>query len=160
MTALLERTRTESGERLTDLCAASPVLLVFLRHAGCSFCREALADLEAAKAELQRDGVRVVLVHLGDSTGLGDVARIADPKQELYRAFGLKRGAPRQLFGPKVLWRGLVEGVLWRRGIGRPAADSSQMPGVFLIKDGVITRRFRHRSAADRPDYVKIAASS
>ncbi len=36
---LLERTLTESGERLVDLVEASPVLLVFLRHAGCTFWR-------------------------------------------------------------------------------------------------------------------------
>lgn len=167
--AVVSRARTQQGELLTDLCAASPVLLVFLRHAGCSFCRETLADLQASRADVTQEGARIVLVHLGDSArldrfltkrGLGDVSRIADRSQSLYRAFGLLRGGWRQLAGPKVLWRGFVEGVLWRHGLGKPAADASQMPGVFLIRDGEIARRFRHRSAADRPDYVGIVTSA
>jgi hypothetical protein len=30
------------------------------------------------------------------------------------------------------------------------------MPGLFLLNKGAIVRRFRHRSASDRPDYAGI----
>ena len=111
--------------------------------------------------------MRIVLVHMGDSEaiekltkryGLGAVDRICDPDRKLYQAFGLKRGRLRQLFGPKVLWRALPEGVLSRHGIGRLTADSFQMPGLFLIDESGIVRRFLHRTAADRPDYAGICA--
>src|ERR1035441_2022695 len=77
-------------------------------------------------------GVRIVLVHMVDSDaiekligkyGLDGVDRICDPARKLYRAFGLKRGRLRQLFGPKVLWRALPEGVLSRHGSQRPDAQ-------------------------------------
>lgn len=109
--------------------------------------------------------MRIVLVHMGDSEaigklaekyGLGDVDRICDPDRKLYQAFGLKRGRLWQLFGPKVFWRALPEGVLSRHGIGRVTADSFQMPGLFLIDEAGIVRRFRHQTAADRPDYAGI----
>jgi hypothetical protein len=29
-----------------------------------------------------------------------------------------------------------------------------QMPGTFVIRDGVITQRFFNKTAADRPDYA------
>ena len=144
-------------------------MLVFLRHAGCTFCREAIGDVARERGVIERSGVRIVLVHMGDSEAigklterycLGGVDRICDPDRKLYQAFGLKRGRLRQLFGPKVLWRALPEGVLKRHGIGRLTADSFQMPGLFLIDESSIVRRFRYRTAADRPDYAGICAVS
>ena len=41
------RARTQQGSTLLELSKQAPVLLVFLRHTGCTFCREALADLAA-----------------------------------------------------------------------------------------------------------------
>lgn len=161
---VIDRSLTQSGESLVQLSAASPVLLVFLRHAGCSFCREALGDIAGSRLAIEQSGIRIVLVHMGDTEtlrsllvkyGLGRLNRICDPSQELYRAFGLKRGTFQQLFGLKVMLRGFLGGVLVRCGIGPIVDDSRQMPGVFLIDQSTIIRRFRHRTAADRPDYVK-----
>jgi peroxiredoxin len=163
----LDGARTQSGQSLAALSEASPVLLLFLRHAGCTFCREAIGDVARDRGAIETAGVRIVLVHMGDSEaieklteryGLSGVDRICDPDRKLYQAFGLKRGRLQQLFGPKVLWRALPEGVLARHGIGRLSADSFQMPGLFLIDESGIVRRFRHRSAADRPDYAAICA--
>jgi hypothetical protein len=91
--------------------------------------------------------------------GLADVERICDGERKMYRAFGLKRGTLRQLFGPKVLWRAFPAGGLFRHGIGLPSADSSQMPGLFLIEGSRISGRFRHETAADQPDYARICAA-
>src|SRR5258706_5268938 len=47
---------TESGASLLALVEASPVLLGFLRHFGCSFCRQAISDVarsEEHTSELQ-----------------------------------------------------------------------------------------------------------
>ncbi len=42
------------------------MLLVFLRHFGCSFCRQAISDVADLGPELAKRGVRPgVLVHLG-----------------------------------------------------------------------------------------------
>ena len=164
---LLEQVQTEAGHRLVDLTEQSPVLLVFLRHAGCTFCREALSDIAEIRPALEAAGTRIVLVHMGDQAamqtlagkyGLTDLERICDSSQALYNAFGLKRGSFFQLFGWKVWWRGFVAGVLHGHGVGRPQADSSQMPGVFYLDRGLIARRFRHQSAADRPAYGSLCS--
>ena len=42
---LLREIRTEDGVSLADLSATAPVLLIFLRHSGCTFCRQTLSDL-------------------------------------------------------------------------------------------------------------------
>jgi peroxiredoxin len=75
---------TESGASLLELVEASPVLLIFLRHFGCSFCRQAISDVSDLREELARHGVRPVFVHLGtperakpffDYYRIGDVER-------------------------------------------------------------------------------------
>jgi hypothetical protein len=90
--------------------------------------------------------------------GMQDVARISDPGQAVYRAFGLARGRLWQLLGPDVWMRGFVAAILNRHGVGMLAGDGFQMPGVFLVFHGEILRSFRHQSAADRPDYAALAA--
>jgi len=164
---LLEQVRTERGDSLMHLVDGSPVLLVFLRHAGCTFCREAVADIAAVREEIEGTGTRIVLVHMGDRDGmselidrhqLGSLDRICDPDRLLYAAFGLRRGTFRQLFGLKVWVRGLVAGLIRGHGWKKPVADSHQMPGVFLLERGMIARSYRHRSAADRPCYTAYCA--
>src|SRR5258707_7477004 len=86
--------RTESGMSLLALTEASPVLLVFLRHFGCSFCRQAISDVADLRGELARRDVRPVFVHLGtperakpffDYYGIGDVEPVSDPEAVVYQ---------------------------------------------------------------------------
>lgn len=159
------RRRTNQGVTLEEMTALSPVLLVFLRHTGCTFCREALADLAAKRREIEAQGARLTLVHMGSEQqggrffakyGLQDVPRVSDTERALYRAFGLPRGSFGDLFGPKVWWRGFQAGILGRHGAGLLVGDGFQMPGVFLLFHGEVLRSYRHQSAADRPDYVAL----
>jgi peroxiredoxin len=161
----MDEARCHAGISLSEWTHDSPTLVVFLRHAGCSFCREALSDLAAARASIEQGGVRICLVHMGPETQartyfadyhLDDVPRISDPERRLYRAFGLERGRMRQLFGPAVIRRG-IEAAAHGHVIGTLAGDGFQMPGVFLVHKGAILRAFRHETAADRPDYQELA---
>ena len=155
------------GRSIAAASAGAGVLLVFLRHSGCTFCKEALADIAARRARIEASGVRIVLVHMtpahlaGDwleSSGLGGVDHLSDPDRRLYRAMGLGRGSLRQLFGLRCFVRG-VAATLRGHIVGRLVGDGFQMPGAFLIRDGVVTSAYRHASAADRPDYVAIACA-
>jgi peroxiredoxin len=159
---LLDAITTESGRRFVDLAQESSLLLVFLRHAGCTFCREALADIARTRRSIEAKGTKIVLVHMGDRAAmeellekhaLRDVERICDPGQVLYGTFGLRRGNLAQLAGLKVWWRGFIAGVLDGHGRGPSKADVRQMPGVFYLEKGMVAGHFRHRSAADRPQY-------
>ncbi len=140
-----------------------PILLVFLRHLGCTFCREALADLGARRRDIAKLGADIVLVHMADEaawapfisrSGLQDATAIADPEKKLYRAFELKRGTVGQLFGWRVWLRGIRAGILRGHGLNIPRQDPWQMPGVFLLKDGEIKTAFRHHRVSDRPHYI------
>jgi peroxiredoxin len=152
-------------ESLDGLSRRGPVLVVFLRHLGCTFCREALADVARHRASIEADGTRIVLVHMGPTEeagaffaryGLEGVEQISDPTAALYRSFGLRRGNLWQLFGPRVAWRGLMATLAGHK-VGRLRGDGFQMPGVFLVRDGRIIREFKHRDAGQRPDYTELA---
>lgn len=169
ITQALDGKRTEQGATMSVLSLLSPVLAVFLRHPGCTFCRESISDIACSRQAIEAKGARIVLVYHGDSAairsllvrhGLADVDRIYDADLSLYRAFGLKRGTTRQLVGPKVWFRGAVAGFLNGHGVGRIGGDPFQMPGVFLIHKCLVVRSFRHRTAADRPDYVGLSAAA
>lgn len=156
------RSRTDDGITLQQLSRHNPVLLVFLRHAGCTFCREALADIAKQRRDIEAAGAQIVLVHMGEPDfgrdffrkyELGDLPQISNPNQALYRAFGLRRGSLGALLGPRVWFRGLHAALLEGHGVGKVEGDAFQMPGIFLIFHGQVLRSYRHLSAADRPKY-------
>lgn len=164
---LLGKTRAESGRTLLELADEGPVLLIFLRHFGCAFCRQAIEDVANIRAELEAQGVWPVFVHLGtperaksyfDYYHLSDVERVSNPDGSLYHepAFGLARVNVFQLFRPAV-WIAWARGALRKYGIGMLKEDILQMPGVFLLRERRIARVYRHRTIADRPDYLAIA---
>jgi hypothetical protein len=161
-------TRAESGRTLGEICSGAPVLLIFLRHFGCTFARQAIDDVGQAAPRLQALGVTPVFVHLGtpeiaknyfDYYKLTDVERISDPDAKMYRepAFGLKRGNLWKIFEPAVLRRWLLGG-LRKYGAGKLQNSPFLMPGIFLIRNGEIARRYVHRKITDRPDYTAFSA--
>ncbi len=166
--SLLAGIQTESGRNLLALAMESPVLLVFLRHFGCAFCRKAIGDLADLEPELKKRGIRPVFVHLGTSEiakahfdfyKLPDVERVNDPKAKIYQhpVFGLgKKSVWLQLVTPAV-WAGwFLKGAAFRHGIGKIQGDGSQMPGVFFLKDAKIERKFIYREVSDEPPYKKL----
>jgi len=160
---------TEAGSTLLSLSNESPVLLIFLRHFGCSFCRRAISDIAELQAELDTRGVRPVFVHLGtperakpffDYYGIGNVERVSDPEGALYKhpLFALGRIHPAwNLVTPRV-WLGWLKGSIVRHGIGAIKEDGHQMPGLFFLKGSKIVRHFRYKTIADEPDYLKLVA--
>ncbi|HLH72974.1 MAG TPA: SelL-related redox protein [Chloroflexota bacterium] len=167
LVSLLEKTRTEAGRTLLELVDERPLLLVFLRHFGCAFCRQALDDVSKIRARLAERGVQIAFVHLGtperarpyfDYYGLSDVERVSNPDGSLYRhpAFALARVSLLQILRPAV-WIGWLRGAIFKYRIGLLKEDIHQMPGVFFLKDRAIANLYRHHTIADRPDYMKIA---
>jgi peroxiredoxin len=164
---VLREFQTESGRTLLEVTDQGPVLLLFLRHFGCAFCRQTLDQVSAIREQIAARGVSPVFVHLGtperakpffDYYKLEDVERVSNPEGTLYRhaVFHLDRQPIwRHFVTPKVLaaWLG---GTLRRYGLGKVEEDGEQMPGVFVLKDRRIVNVFRYRTIADEPDYLKL----
>lgn len=165
---LLKSYRTQSGTGLVELCERSSVLLVFLRHSGCPFCRETLSDLAASLPALNAAQVRPVLVHMGSQErlvrllqryGLTGLDYITDRSRRLYRAFGLGKTSPLGLFSIRLIWRGFQAAVLEGHGAGAPDGSVLQLPGAFLLNDCLIVQRVRRREMSGRIDYSSLAAA-
>jgi len=141
-----------------------PALVVFLRSFGCTFSREAIGDLAAARAEIEAAGASIVFVHGGTREaaeawfakyGMSGVPHISDPSLEHYAAFGLRRTGVVSLIDPRVWVRGA--GCARSHGFGpQSAAMMRQLPGVFLVQGGGVLASYRHDTPADRPDYVRL----
>jgi hypothetical protein len=167
LVGVLGEYHTETGRSLLDLLDESPVLLIFLRHFGCAFCRQAIDQVSQIKDQIAARGVRPVFVHLGtpdrakpyfDYYNLTDVERVSNPDASLYqhRVFHLSRSNPYlHLFNPTVV-KGWLKGALRKYGLGKIQEDGHQMPGLFFLKDRRIANVFRYRTIADEPDYLKL----
>ncbi|MEL7265226.1 MAG: SelL-related redox protein, partial [Planctomycetota bacterium] len=157
---------TQHDVSLHALNAQQPVLLVFLRHSGCTFCRQMINDIVGHRKTIEAHAT-IALVHMGmenaanraffDGHGAGDLHRISDPNAQLYRAYELPRGRFGQLFGWTVWWRGFQAAILQRHWLGKLEGDGFQMSGVFLVHQDRVIRGEHHQTAADRTDYCQLA---
>jgi len=165
----LREFRSHRGASLAELSRDQPVLVIFLRHAGCVFCRADLAQLAQQRPEVEAMGARVAVVHMSDPMhatmlferyGLGDVHRFGDPHCQLYRAFGLKRAGWRHLATPRVWWRAFWL-LLWSgHGIGRQEGDGFRMSGAFVLSNQRVVASFRPEAIGQQADFAECVRRS
>ena len=164
---MLEEMITNEGDALLQLTFKSPVMLVFLRHFGCVFCKQALHDLALRRETIERSGIKIVFVHMADDDtaieyfeafNLRGATDICDPAQQFYRAFGLQRGSFNQLYGLQTWIRGyqVKQALGYEIELAKRLGDSTQMPGVFVLFEGQVRDKFIHRLASERPDYEQL----
>ena len=147
---------------------AGPTLVVLLRSFGCTFCREAMADVAAKQRDIRDAGANIAFVHGGSAGeaapwfakyGLEDVMTISDPGLAHYKAFGLGQASTAALLSPTVWARGAVCALSHGFGM-QPPEMLRQLPGVFVVQGELVLAEFRHKSNADRPDYVALVRAA
>jgi peroxiredoxin len=145
--------------RLVDRWAGGPLVVVFMRHFGCAFCREHLILLGRAHEEIRDAGGEVVAIFQYSAEATENFCRsrgvpfdcLGDPQRAGYRAAGLGRGPRREYIGINVFrQRGRARSVGARVGI--PRGDVAQRPGTFVVDPGGRTA-FAHynRDSTDHP---------
>ncbi len=158
----------QNGRSLVELSTARPVVILALRHAGCTFCREALADLAAERAAIESAGFQIAVVTMSRGDSLAQLARryelegiswISDREQILYRAFELPRGTFAQLFGPRI-WRRAWQALMRGHGLGKLDGDGFQLPGILVVSRGQVLKVHRHAHAAERISPARFALES
>jgi thiol-disulfide isomerase/thioredoxin len=158
---------TNKGNNILALSMQQPLLLVFLRHFGCAFCRKAMSDLSKIRTHYEKKGVRLIFFHLSDDQTaekyfkkykLDGVEYVADPQCLHYSNFGLAKGTFNQLLGLKVLMKGIPHAFNPNTGWNTFIGDGFQMPGVFAVQEGEIKASFVHQLASDEPDYDLLIA--
>jgi len=164
--SVMSEMKTNTGSDLLQLSKEKTVLLVFLRHFGCVFCKEALSDLAVLRSDMADKGIEFVFVHMANhgtadkyfnDFDLAGVQHISDPDKHYYIQFGLRKGSVSQLYGLRTWVRGFSSDTKkYKLELAEHLGDSTQMPGLFLIKEGEIKESYIHKLASDRPDYNKL----
>ncbi len=146
-----------------QLDATRPTLFVFVRHFGCIFCREMIADVRRA-AEADPAYPPVLFFYQGTEEqgraffdDLWPEARaVADLAKRFYDGVGLARGSVGQMFGAKV-WACGVRAAAKGHFVGAPVGDPWTMPGLFLVEpDGRVAWQHDFAHAGDHPDFARI----
>jgi len=161
----LDKMETNLGQNIGNLSDNQPVMIIFLRHFGCTFCREALAEISLKKKNIAESGTRLIFVHMADNEtaeqyftryNLEGAEHVSDPECNFYAMFGLVKGKTTQLMGLRVWMRGFQAGVVEGHGLGKLMGDSFQMPGIFLVQNRTIRDQYIHKLSSDKPDYEKL----
>lgn len=159
---ILSQMQTNTGKTLNVFTDENPVMLVFLRHFGCTFCREALNDISAQKEEIQANGTKIIFVHMTENNiadeyfekfNLKGIPHISDKACKYYHRFGLFKGKFNQLFGLRTWVRGFSARQHGHGGVNKALGDDFQMPGIFIIHKDEVKDQYIHKYASDRPDY-------
>lgn len=142
-----------------DQLAAAGTLVVFLRHFGCTFCREMIDDVRDA-ARQRPDFPAVLFVFRGEphharerfAQRWPEARVVTDADGSLYDAFAVRYGGLWKMAGPAVFgafFRALRKGHF----IGWATPDPLRHPGVFLIEHGRVTWKHEFAHVGDHPDF-------
>ncbi|HZH99451.1 MAG TPA: peroxiredoxin-like family protein [Fimbriimonadaceae bacterium] len=136
---------------LQSLYSHERLALVFLRHFGCLFCKEHVAQLRRLPE------CNIAFVTLGTPEQTEEFRKkmnsphkfISDPEKKLHRLFDLKPGGMAQVINPHVIVRSISA---MFSGFMNSLSGVSQLdlPGVFVIDtDGSVSWEHRGRDVAD-----------
>ncbi|MDV6237489.1 SelL-related redox protein [Leptospira ellisii] len=150
------------GDTILSCLPPGLCLLVFLRHRGCIFSKEAVFDLREI-SELCLSFPPILFFFPGEESeaaslfsGIWDDASVVfDPEVSFYEDMGLRTGTLSQLAGPEVLF-GTARAALKGHFYGIPGNNSLRMPGAFLtVRDRVVWEH-KYRHIGDHPDWKRI----
>lgn len=158
---------------LSEWWSAGPVLLIFLRHFGCSCLSDRWDRLRDELAGLKDAGAVVVAVAQGEPERTSDVAArrgysfpiLCDPGRSAYEAFGLLEGTPAQVLHDFPWHPDDSESVASvfapRKGTERAVVDDPwQLPGEFVIAPGGrIALAHRYQYCEDFPPQAVLSGA-
>ena len=142
--------------RLSDYWQSGLTALVFMRHAGCIFCREQIQELRDNAGALEDAGLSVVVITPDrPSRAMKFVEEfrvpfptLTDPERNAYRAYGLMDGSFSQLVNPRIVARG-AKATLKGNLLNRPSSSPRQLPGTAIVDANGRLRHLQHaRDAA------------
>ena len=155
---------------LRDRWREGPLVVMFMRHFGCAFCREHLIRMGKALGDFEAAGAQVVAVFQYSAEATRDFCAsrkvpfdcLGDPNREAYAQVEVGRGRRDQVLGRKIAGS-YLKTVLRSRVIGSakaPVEEMLQLPGTFVVgSDGRV--RFAHYavSSADNPPVADVLAA-
>ena len=138
--------------------AEGPVVLCFVRHFGCIFCRAQASELDAWRDEIRARGARLVIVGNGASRYAEALAEdlkiqstiLIDEQRHSYQAAGMRRGFA-EILSPKLPWNALRSYMAGHRQ-SSVQGDAFQLGGVLIVAPGArIVYEYISESGGDHP---------
>lgn len=165
----LKLARTNTGENLVELSHKNPLLLVFIRHFGCTFCRETVSEVSKIEDKIKQKGLTPVFVHLSDPS-FGDeffekyfshrVLHVSDPARRIYRALKIRRGNLWQLYGLPTWYRGFIAGFFkGHGGVSELEGDEMQLGAYFVLDKGNIVFSHHNDNASEEFNFENVKLS-
>jgi peroxiredoxin len=161
--------------RLGELWRDRPVVLAFLRHYGCVFCRAQAVALYRHRDEFADVGARLVLIGQGTPEEARlfrkiqtvDLPVLVDPDRQAYRAAGAKIATLGEIYRPGLLIKGLLRTLASRLRLGSIVVapgkiqnHPAQLGGVLVVApDGSIRYAHMSEDAGDIPEPFAVVAA-
>ena len=161
--------RNSHGEplELASLWSTSNIVINFMRHFGCIFCREWLYKFERCVPALRADNILPLVLGIGDAEHALPVATqlapsavcLVSPETTAHKAFGITRGSLMQLAGPAVI-SSVVRAARSGQMQGQTTGDYTMLGGVFAVDmSGIVRYAFYGSHAGDHPEPDTFVAS-
>lgn len=162
--------RADASVELRDRWADGALVVLFMRHFGCAFCREYLHRMSKRYGDFQAAGADVLAIfqYSADATRDYCASRrvpfdcLGDPLREAYAELSLGRGGFRDLLGWRVARRyPRAIRTTGSMGGGAQGGDVAQLPGTFVIApDGTVAFAHYSASSADNPRVEDVLAAA
>jgi hypothetical protein len=145
----------------------NPTVLVLLRHLGCLFCQEHLAELRAHAEEVVAAGGQIAVISYAAPQHVERFSRalghpylwLSDPARASYRAFKVGRGGPLNPFSRTDIWHNFISTLRGRLWLPQQA-DLWQLGADFVFDpEGNLTMAHRCRSSHDRPPAAAVISA-
>ena len=145
-----------------------PLVVMFMRHFGCAFCREHLIRMGRAAKEFDAAGAEVIAVFQYSAEATRDFCAsrkvpfecLGDPLREAYGEVSLGRAKRKQVLSLKIARRHLTA---FRQGAsfgGPKGGDMMQLPGTFVIdREGRVVFAHYAESSGDNPPVSTVLAA-
>ena len=170
---------------LQEAWRGRPVVIAFVRHFGCLFCREQVAQLRDEIHHIHAHGAELVVIGNGSrhfASAFREALKLDSPlyvdtSRASYRALGMRRGIARTL-GSWRTWLNLARALLkgarqkrlqmivrwWRQSvpvlIPGEHGDAWQLGGVLLVlPDGRIAYQYLSAIGGDHPPVYEVMAA-
>jgi peroxiredoxin len=153
---------------LRDRWRRGPLVVMFMRHFGCAFCREQLIKVGRANEDFAAAGAEVVAIFQYSAEATRDYCAsrkvpfecLGDPLREAYLEVSVGRAKLGQVYGPRIL-RKHVRAFRGGSLFGSPqGGDHLQLPGTFVInQDGRVLFAHYAVSSADNPPVADLLAA-
>ena len=152
---------------LRERWSEAPVIVAFMRHSGCAFCREQLIQMTRASPEIRPAGADMVAMfqyHAESTRNFCQHRKVAfdclgDPGKRAYAAVGLGPGARREYLGAKVV-KGWFRAARSGAVVGKAHGDVALRPATFVVAPGgeVVLAHY-NRDSTDNPKIKNLLAA-